>query len=314
MDKKTINNFELHVEDSGGSGRPVILIHGWPLSAEAWEKQITPLKDAGFRVIAYDRRGFGRSEKPGSGFDYDTLAQDLAQLLETMDLRDVTLVGFSMGGGEVARYVGNHGEDRLHSVVFASAVPPYMMKTDDNPDGPLTKDAAEEMESNLKKDRDAFFDKFTKDFFTANGELKVSEDDRQKAITLCKQSSQDAALACMEAFGTTDFRNDLKKVSVPTLVLHGAADGIVPIEGSGERTHEAVGGSRLEVLEDAPHGCNVSHPDKFNRALIAFLRILIAGAPPSRAAGTENSEDQADPKGPAIAQASDWKKDCKTLL
>lgn len=265
-------NVSLHVEDSQSGTRPVVLIHGWPLSAKAWEKQIPALKEAGFRVIAYDRRGFGRSDKPDTGYDYDTLAADLAALIEERDLRDVTLVGFSMGGGEVARYVGNHGEDRLKSVVFASAVPPYMMKTDDNPDGPLTQEAAEEMESNLRADRDAFFDQFTKDFFTANDELKVSEEDRQKALALCKQSDQKAALGCMEAFGTTDFRGDLKKVTVPTLVLHGDADDIVPIEGSGERTHAAVRNSDLSVIEGAPHGCNVSHPEEFNRALVDFLK------------------------------------------
>ncbi len=271
LENQIVNDVELYVEDSGGTGRPVILIHGWPLSGKAWEKQVGPLSDAGFRVITYDRRGFGQSEKPGSGFDYDTLTEDLAGLIEAMELEDVTLVGFSMGGGEVARYVGNNGEAHLRSIVFASAVPPYMMKTEDNPDGPLTEDAAKEMEANLKKDRDEFFDGFTKDFFTANGELKVSEDDRQTAIALCKQSSQDSALGCMEAFGATDFRDDLKKISVPTLVLHGDADGIVPIDGSGERTHEMVAGSTMHVIEGAPHGCNVSHPEEFNKALIAFL-------------------------------------------
>lgn len=262
----------LHVEDTGGEGRPVILIHGWPLSGAAWEHQVSVIRDAGFRVITYDRRGFGRSDKPDSGFDYDTLSDDLAGIIEDNDLSDVTLVGFSMGGGEVARYVSRHGSGRLHSVVFAAAVPPYLIKSDDNPDGPLTKDKAEEMESGLREDRDTFFDGFTKDFFSANGELKVSEEERQTAIALCKQSDQTAALGCMEAFGTTDFRADLKSVTVPTLVIHGDADGIVPLEGSGQRTHEAISGSKLVVVKDAPHGLNVSHADEFNRALIEFLK------------------------------------------
>ncbi len=262
---------KLHVEDTGGSGRPVVLIHGWPLSGASWAKQVPALKQAGYRVVAYDRRGFGQSDKPQSGFDYDTLTKDLANLIDRLDLSDVTLVGFSMGGGEVARYVGTFGEDKLHSVVFAAAVPPYLMQTADNPDGPLTKEKAEEMEAGLKADRAKFFDGFATDFFSANGELKVSEADRQKAIELCLQSDQTAALGCMAAFGTTDFRADLKKVTVPTLVLHGDADGIVPFEGSGQRTHKAIAGSQLKVVRGAPHGFNASHADEFNAALIEFL-------------------------------------------
>lgn len=262
----------LHIEDSGGTGRPVVLIHGWPLSAEAWKDQVGPLRDAGYRVIAYDRRGFGRSEKPASGYDYDTLTDDTARIIEDLDLNDVTLVGFSMGGGEVARYVARHGEARLRSIVFASSVPPYMLKTDDNPDGPLTPAKAKEMKAALTTDRDAFFDQFTKDFFSANGELQVTEAQRQDAIRLCKQSDQTAALQCMEAFGTTDFREDLKQVTVPTLVLHGDADGIVPFEGSGARTLRAISGSRESLLSGAPHGCTASHTAEWNEALLAFLR------------------------------------------
>lgn len=261
----------LHVEDSGGNGRPVVLIHGWPLSGASWNAQIGPLRDAGYRVIAYDRRGFGQSGKPDDGFDYDTLTADLAGLLEDHDLRDVTLVGFSMGGGEVARYVASHGEERLRSVVFASAVPPYLMKTDDNPDGPLTEDKAKEKEGGLKADREKFFDQFTQDFFSANGVLKVTEAQRQEALAMCLQSDQAAALGCMKAFATTDFRDDLKQVRVPALVIHGDSDGTVPFDGSGKRTHAAIAGSELVVLSDAPHGCNVSHADRFNEALLAFL-------------------------------------------
>jgi len=262
----------LHVEDSGGTGRPVVLIHGWPLSAESWKAQVPALREAGYRVVAYDRRGFGRSDKPADGYEYDTLADDLAGVIEDLDLKDATLVGFSMGGGEVARYVAKHGESRLHSVVFASAVPPYMLKTGDNPEGPLTQEKADEMREGLEKDRDTFFDGFTKDFFSANGELKVSEEERQAAIELCQQSDQTAALGCMKAFGTTDFRSDLKKVTVPTLVLHGDSDGTVPFEGSGKRTHAAIAGSEVVVLKDAPHGCNASHADAFNKALLDFLK------------------------------------------
>lgn len=261
----------LHVDDSGGDGRPVVLIHGWPLSAEAWKAQVGPLRDAGYRVVAYDRRGFGRSEKPDGGYDYDTLADDLAALLDARDLRDATLVGFSMGGGEVARYVARHGEDRLRSVVFAAAVPPYLLKTADNPDGPLAQGKAAEMRRGLEKDRGEFFDGFTRDFFSADGELKVGEDERRAAIALCEQSGQAAALGCMDAFANTDFRADLRKVTVPTLVIHGDSDATVPFEGSGERTHAAIAHSELVVVEDAPHGLNASHADAFNAALIDFL-------------------------------------------
>lgn len=266
-----LSSTKVHVEDSGGSGRPVVLIHGWPLSSESWSEQVGPLAAAGYRVVAYDRRGFGHSDKPSKGYDYDTLADDLDGVLSELDLTDVTLVGFSMGGGEVARYITRHGQDRLHSVVLAAAVPPYMLKGDDNPDGPLTEGAAGEMTEGLTSDRTTFFDGFTKDFFSVNGELKVTEEQRQDAIALCHQSDQKAALACMEAFGTTDFRDDLPHVSVPTLVLHGAGDGTVPFDGSGKRTHEAIAGSELVVVEDAPHGFNVSHAAEFNAALLDFL-------------------------------------------
>jgi non-heme chloroperoxidase len=263
-------DYNIHVRDTGGEGRAVLLIHGWPLSAESWSAQIPVLKEAGYRVVSYDRRGFGASD-PGDKYDYDALAGDLDNVLSDLELSDVTLVGFSMGGGEVARYCSRYGQERLHSVVFASAVPPCMMHSEDNPDGPLTEDAAGEMRSGLEEDRDGFFDGFVTQFFTAGDDLKVSEDQRQEALTLCKQSNQEAALGCMEAFGTTDFRDDLPQISVPTLVIHGDSDGVVPFEGSGKRTHETIDGSELVVLEGAPHGCNVSHAQEFNEALLAFL-------------------------------------------
>lgn len=269
--KPSSDRVRLHVEDSGGAGRPVVLIHGWPLSGQSWTAQVGPLRDAGYRVVVYDRRGFGRSDKPSSGFDYDHLADDLAGVIQDLDLRDATLVGFSMGGGEVARYISRHGQGRLHSVVFAAAVTPYMLKTPDNPEGPLTQDKAQAMASDLKADREAFFEGFTRDFFSAQGELKVSQAQCQQAIALCRQSDQAAALGCMQAFATTDFRGDLRQVSVPTLVLHGDADGVVPLEGSGRRTRQAIAGSELQVLKGAPHGCNVSHADAFNTALLTFL-------------------------------------------
>jgi pimeloyl-ACP methyl ester carboxylesterase len=266
-----LKDTNLHVDDTGGTGRPVVLIHGWPLSGESWKKQVPAFEAAGYRVVTYDRRGFGRSDKPLTGYDYDTFASDLDAVLTELDLRDVTLVGFSMGGGEIARYIGTHGEERLHSVVFASAVPPYLEKTDDNPDGPLTKDAAAEMTAGLTKDEDSFYDEFTTGFFSANGVLKVTEAERQEAIALAHQSKKHAALASMAAFATTDFRDDLTKVTVPTLVIHGDSDATVPFEGSGERTHRAIAGSELHVVKDAPHGVTVSHPEEWNRVVLEFL-------------------------------------------
>lgn len=267
-----LKDVKVHVEDTGGSGRPVVLIHGWPLSGASWSKQVGALKEAGFRVITYDRRGFGQSDKTLTGYKYDTLAEDLNGVITELGLSDVSLVGFSMGGGEVARYVSNFGEANLHSVVFAGAVTPYMEKTDDNPEGPLDKQTAAGMEAGLKADRDAFFDDFTTNFFSANGVLKVTEAQRQEAIAMAQQSDQKAALGCMAAFGTTDFREDLTKITVPTLVIHGDADAVVPFEGSGERTHKAVPHSDVVVINDAPHGFNVSHAQEFNEAVIAFLK------------------------------------------
>lgn len=270
-----VDAVRLHIEDSGGGGRPLLLIHGWPLSAQAWEAQVSALQTAGYRVVAYDRRGFGRSDKPASGYSYDGLADDLQRVMDQCGLQDVTLVGFSMGGGEVARYVGRCGESRLHSVVFAAAVPPYLMKTADNPEGPLTPEKAHEKRTALEQDRNGYFEQFTRNFFSANGALQVTEAQRKEAIALCHQSAQHAALACMDAFSTTDFRADLKKVTVPTLVIHGDADAIVPIEGSGLRTHRAVPHSQMVKVGGAPHGLNVSHPQVFNDALLSFLRARV---------------------------------------
>jgi pimeloyl-ACP methyl ester carboxylesterase len=268
----TTDAVRLYIDDSGGSGRPVVLVHGWPLQADAWDLQVSALCAAGYRVVTYDRRGFGRSDKPGSGYDYDTLADDLQRVMDQCGLQDVTLVGFSMGGGEVARYISRFGESRLHSVVFAAAVPPYLLKTNDNPEGPLTPETAQQNKKALERDRSAYFDRFISDFFSANGVLQVTELQRSDAIALCHQSAQHAALACMDSFGTTDFREDLKMVTVPTLVIHGDADAVVPIDGSGQRTHRAVRHSELVTVSGAPHGLNVSHAQTFNDALLSFLR------------------------------------------
>jgi non-heme chloroperoxidase len=268
-----LKNVNVHVEDTGGEGRPVVLIHGWPLSGASWKEQVPALQNAGYRVITYDRRGFGQSDKPLTGYDYDTLTDDLAGLLDALELKDVTLVGFSMGGGEVARYIANYGEELLRSVVFASAVPPMLLKTPDNPTGPLEPDHAAKMTADLTKDEDAFYDQFTKDFFSANadGNVLVSEAQRQEAIELAHQANKTAALEAMQSFAMTDFRDDLPLVTVPTLVIHGDADGTVLYDGSGKRTHEAIPQSELHIVAGGPHGINVSHADEFNNVLLKFL-------------------------------------------
>jgi len=268
-----LKDLNVHIEDTGGDSRPVLLIHGWPLSGASWKEQVSVLRDAGYRVITYDRRGFGQSDKPPTGYDYDTLTDDLSGLLEELDLRDVTLVGFSMGGGEVARYISKYGEDRIHSVVFASAVPPMLLESSDNPDGPLSESQAAKMIADLTDDEDAFYDQFTKEFFSPNadGNIVVTEEQRQEALGQAKQADKTAAIKAMQSFGSTDFRKDLSFVSVPTLVIHGDADGIVLFAGSGKRTHEAIAQSHLYVISGGPHGINVSHADEFNKELLKFL-------------------------------------------
>ncbi len=265
------NGLSLHYTDTGGDGRPVVLIHGWPLNGKSWASQEPALVDAGYRAIAYDRRGFGHSDKPDDGYDYDTFAADLAGLLDELDLRDVTLVGFSMGGGEVVRYLAQHGSDRVRSAVLAGAVPPYLLKTDGNPDGGLEEEAVQEMEEGARTNRAEFLDGFTTQFFSSDGELMVSEERRQQALGLQEQAADAALVGCIDAFSRTDFRGDLEKVHVPVLVIHGDRDAIVPFEVSGRRSAEALDDSRVVVVEGAPHGFNVSHAEEFNRELLEFL-------------------------------------------
>ncbi|WP_248581165.1 alpha/beta hydrolase [Nocardioides sp. InS609-2] len=263
---------DIHYEDTGGDGRPVVLIHGWPLSGASWSEQVPALTAAGHRVITYDRRGFGQSGKPGtdSSYDYDTLTTDLDALMTELDLQDASLVGFSMGGGEVARYVGTYGESRVHSVVLASAVPPCLLKDDDHPDGALTLDDVAGMQEQLRADRDGFLDGFLTNFFSAGGDLRVTEEQRREAVALAAQADLDAAAECIRSW-VTDFTGDLAKVTVPLLVIHGDSDAIVPFEVSGERSAAAVSNSELVKVADGPHGINVSHADEFNKALLDFL-------------------------------------------
>jgi pimeloyl-ACP methyl ester carboxylesterase len=261
----------LYYEDHG-SGSPIVLIHGWPLSGRSWENQVSALVEAGHRVVTYDRRGFGNSSQPWNGYDYDTFAADLDALLAHLDLSDVTLVGFSMGGGEVVRYIGNYGSARVSKAVLAAAVPPYLYQSDDNPDGGLDDATIQQFEDSVRGDRIAFLEEFTKNFFTAGEQDDlVSEPNRIYNRQIAAFASPKGTLDCISAFGRTDFRDDLAKIDVPTLVVHGDSDGIVPFEVSGKRSHEMITDSTLELIEGAPHGFNVTHADQFNRALLDFI-------------------------------------------
>jgi pimeloyl-ACP methyl ester carboxylesterase len=263
---------ELYYEDYG-TGKPVVLIHGWPLSGRSWEYQVPALVEAGYRVITYDRRGFGKSSQPWNGYDYDTFATDLHLLLEHLDLQNVTLVGFSMGGGEVARYIGIYGTNRVEKAVFAGAVPPFLYKSADHSDGVLDDLAIQRFEDGVKSDRLAFLDEFTRVFFAAGDRTDlVSEPFRLFNRDIAAGASPKGTLDCIAAFCKTDFREDLAKFDIPTLVIHGDSDKIVPFEYSAKRTHEAIPNSKLALIKAGPHGLNVTHAIEFNEALLSFFR------------------------------------------
>ena len=262
---------ELYYEDHG-MGKPVVLIHGWPLSGRSWEKQIPVLLDAGYRVIAYDRRGFGDSSKPTSGYDYDTFAGDLHSLITELDLRDVTLVGFSMGGGEVARYVGTYGSERVTKAVFMAAIPPFLLKTSDNPTG-VDGSVFEGIKKAIAADRPAFLTKFLADFYNVDvlGGKQVSDEVVRLSWNIGAGASPKGTLDCVSAW-LTDFRKDLQRIDVPTLVVHGDADRILPLAATGTPTQTAVSGSRLVVVKGGPHGLNWTHAEEVNRELLAFVK------------------------------------------
>jgi pimeloyl-ACP methyl ester carboxylesterase len=268
--KENSGSIDLYYEDHG-SGSPVVLIHGWPLSGRSWEKQVPALLEAGRRVVTYDRRGFGESSKPTFGYDYDTFAADLHALVTKLDLRDAALVGFSMGGGEVARYLGKYGSERVRKAAFLAAIPPFLLKTPDNPAG-VDGAVFDGIRKGLAADRPAFLSAFLSNFYNVDvlGGKRVSDDLVRLSWTIASGASPTGTLECVGAW-LTDFRKDLAKIEVPTLVVHGDADRIVPLEASARRMHEAVRGSRLVVLKDAPHGLTWTHAEEVNRALIDHL-------------------------------------------
>lgn len=263
-------SIDLYYEDLG-TGTPVVLIHGWPLSGASWEKQVSALLAAGHRVITYDRRGFGQSGKPATGYDYDTFALDLHKLVTKLDLRHVALVGFSMGGGEVARYLGRYGSERVNKAVFISSVPPFLLKTADNPEG-VDGSVFEGIRKAIAADRPAFLSAFLADFYNVDllGGKRISDQVVQYNWNVAVGASAKGTLDCVPAWGT-DFRKDLPRIDVPTLVIHGDADRILPIAATGTRTHKAVKGAQLVVVADGPHGLIWTHAENVNHELVEFL-------------------------------------------
>ena len=254
-----------------GTGAPVVLIHGWPLTSASWEGQARVLAENGYRVIAYDRRGFGRSDWAATGYEYDTLASDVNDLLEALDLRGVTLVGFSMGGGEVARYLGTYGSERVSKAVLISAVTPYLLQTDDNPDG-VPKKVFDDMVDNLKKDRPDFLKSFGKMFYGYSlVHHTVSDAMLEFTQSMAMTASPDATIKLVRAWSETDFRGDLAKITIPTLVIHGTGDDTVPIDKSARKAVKLLANAELLEYDGDPHGLNATVPDKLNEDLLAFL-------------------------------------------
>ena len=265
------SDVELYFEDHG-TGQPVVLIHGFPLSGRSWEKQEAALIEAGYRVIAYDRRGFGASGKPYEGYDFDTLAGDLDNLMTDLDLTDVVLVGFSMGGGEVARYLGTYGSGRVAKAAFLSSITPALGKSDDNPEG-VDKGVFEGIKDGIRADRYAFLDEFYGNFYNLDKlrGTRVSDALVRWSWNVAAGASPKGTLDVVDSW-LTDFRGDLAKIDVPVLVLHGTEDRILPIEVTGARTHAALPDATYVVVEGAPHGLLATHPDEVNKALLEFLR------------------------------------------
>jgi non-heme chloroperoxidase len=269
--KENSGDIALYYEDHG-EGKPVVLIHGYPLSGTSWEKQVPVLLREGFRVIIYDRRGFGLSSKPTTGYNYDTFSEDLHKLLDHLGLREFSLVGFSMGGGEVARYIGRYGTKGVSKAVFMGAVPPYLLKAPDNPEG-VDQAAFDGIQAAVAADRYTFFGEFFKNLFNADLLLgkRVSDQAIQACWNVAAMASPTASYACVPTWHE-DFRKDLSRIDVPTLVIHGDADRIVPFPAAGARTAKLVKGAQLTVIKDGPHCISWTHSDEVNSALLPFLK------------------------------------------
>ena len=255
-----------------GDGDPVILIHGWPLSHQAWEGQIATLVDAGYRVIAYDRRGFGKSSQPLGDYDYSALTVDLRELILQLDLTNVTLVGFSMGGGEVVRYFTDYEGDRVVKAVLIASIIPLVAQKPDNPSG-VPQENLNDIMQNLKSDRIGFLKGFHENFYNFQ-ELKdrVSQANLDYDFSIASHASAIATIKSAEAWASTDFRSELKNVDVPTLIIHGDADNIVPFQTSAAQAAEGIADNEYHLIPDAPHGLNFTHRDEVNKLLLAFLK------------------------------------------
>lgn len=261
----------IHYEDYG-SGQPVILIHGWPLSRKSWEQQVWKLVESGYRCISYDRRGFGISDAPWDGYDYSTLATDLHTLIETLDLKDCVLAGFSMGGGEVVRYCTDYGTDRIDRVMLISSIIPLVKQKEDNPEGvPIS--VLDGIKAGLQKDRPGFLKIFLKGFYNADKDPQaVSQGQLDYDFIVASHASPRATIQTALAWMHTDFREELSNVDVPALIVHGDADQTVPIETSANKAVKGIAGSRLEVIAGAPHGLHLTHAEQLNQHMIAFLK------------------------------------------
>ena len=271
--KSVVGNAEpvnIYYEDLG-KGKTVVFIHGWPLSGSMWEYQVTQLVNQGIRCITYDRRGFGKSDQPVGPYDYNTLGHDLKNLIDELKLTDVTLVGFSMGGGEIAKYFANHGGANVTKAVVISGVIPYMLKTDDNPDG-VPQEVFDKMGKEMTDDRPTFLEGFNKDFYGVGAlHHPVTDAYLRNASNKAMEASPIATIECAKAFSGTDFRKDVPSINVPTLVIHGDKDKTVPIKPTGEQTAKLIPGAVFKIYEDAPHGLWFTHKEQLNQDLVDFI-------------------------------------------
>jgi len=263
-------DIKIYYEDHGG-GQPVVLIHGYPLNSDSWERQEPELLSAGYRVIRYDRRGFGNSSRPTTGFDYDTFAADLNALMEHLELEDAVLVGFSMGTGEVTRYLGTYGSARVAKAVLLGAIPPFVLKTDDNPEG-VDQEIFDGIKAAIVADRYAYFKDFFDNFYNTDklAPERISEQAFQASFNVAAGASPHASYACVDTW-LTDFRADLPKIDVPMLVMHGTEDRILPFPSTAKRLPALVGNLRLIPVEGGPHNIGWTHPDEVNKGLLDFV-------------------------------------------
>ncbi|MDZ4809480.1 MAG: alpha/beta hydrolase [Bacteroidota bacterium] len=271
IDKTTSENLSLAYSDYG-KGQPIVLLSGWPLSREMWEYQLESLVEAGYRVIKYDRRGFGASSKPWGGYDYDTLTNDLNEIIIQLALQDVILIGFSMGGGEVVRYVSQYGPDNIAGIVLISSIIPYMKKTADNPEG-VDAVVFEDMIKAIQNDRIGFLDEFGKKFFGVDEvDTPVSTPLLNYYLQMGSEASQRSTVECAKSFSSTDFRSDVEKITVPVLIIHGDGDSTVPIDASSNRTARLLPTAEYKIYKGAPHGLFYTHREKLNTDLLSFIK------------------------------------------